>query len=383
MVSASPDFSGHVLVVDDLPANVKLLAMILKLEGFEVSTAASGSEALQLIETRAPDVVLLDVMMPEMDGFETCRRIREKPETRQLPVVMVTALQEVADRVRALDVGADDFLSKPVEEVEVVARVKSLVRAKRNRDELERAYADLRRAEELRDSLTQMLVHDLRTPLTAVLVSLDLLGSEHAGALNSNQKELVAISARGGGNLLRLVNELLDVAKLESHQMNLNWTQVSVAELWEEALGEVAPLIKERSAEVERAEVSDSVMLPCDADLLRRVLVNLLSNALKFSPRRSQIALGADVEGETVQMWVRDNGVGIAAEHQSRIWDKFGQAETQRIEGNRVSTGLGLTFCKLVVEAHGGSIHLKSTPGLGSTFSFALPITARNGNKTP
>jgi signal transduction histidine kinase len=296
---------------------------------------------------------------------------------------MVTALQEVADRVRALDVGADDFLSKPVEEVEVVARVKSLVRAKRNRDELERAYADLRRAEELRDSLTQMLVHDLRTPLTAVLVSLDLLGSEHAGALNSNQKELVAISARGGGNLLRLVNELLDVAKLESHQMNLNWTQVSVAELWEEALGEVAPLIKERSAEVERAEVSDSVMLPCDADLLRRVLVNLLSNALKFSPRRSQIALGADVEGETVQMWVRDNGVGIAAEHQSRIWDKFGQAETQRIEGNRVSTGLGLTFCKLVVEAHGGSIHLKSTPGLGSTFSFALPITARNGNKTP
>ncbi len=373
MIFDTSNSSGHILVVDDLPANVKLLATILKLEGFEVSTAAGGSEALQLIENHAPDVVLLDVMMPEMDGFEVCRRIRQSAATRHLPVVMVTALQEVADRVQALDAGADDFLSKPVDEVEVVARVKSLVRAKQGRDELERAYADLRRSEEWRDSLTQMLVHDLRTPLTAVLVSLELLANEHTGALNPDQKDLVSISMSGGGNLLRLVNEILDVAKLESGQMKLELSVVSLASLAETALGQVMSLVKDRQAQVEREWDADLAKVRCDADLVQRVLVNLLSNALKFSPARSVIAVGARVEGQEMHVWVRDNGYGIAPEQQRRIWDKFGQAENRR-EASQVSTGIGLTFCKLVVEAHGGRVDVESALGQGSTFRFFLPL---------
>ncbi|HEX9995507.1 MAG TPA: response regulator [Abditibacterium sp.] len=368
---------GHVLVVDDLPTNVKLLATILKLEGFRISTAGSGIEALQFIENAAPDdspdVVLLDVMMPEMDGFETCQRIRNNPATLQLPVVMVTALRETFDRVKALDAGADDFLTKPVEEIEVIARVKSLVRAKRGRDELERAYAELRRAEELRESLTQMLVHDLRTPLTAVLVSLDMLGRAQTGALNPSQKELVAISTRGGGSLLALINDLLDVAKLESGQMNLDWRAVSIEELAENALREVAPLVGSRDAQIERHWAPNLVPTLADTHLVKRVLVNLLSNALKFSPLRSTISIGAHQIGSELQFWVRDNGYGIAPEHQKLIWDKFGQAEARRKDA-RVSTGLGLTFCKLVVEAHGGVIGLDSEVGKGSTFYFSLPL---------
>ena len=370
---------GHVLVVDDLPANVKLLATILKLEGFQVSTAASGGEALQCLETDRPDVVLMDVMMPEMDGFEACRRIRENPETRYLPVVMVTALQETADRVQALEAGADDFLTKPVEETEVVARVHSLVRAGRARAELERAYAELQRAEDLRDSLTQMLVHDLRTPLTAVLVSLEMLGREQLGTLNTSQKELVAISARGGGSLLALINELLDVAKLESGQMSLNLTPISVEERAEAALGEIASLLESRDATIERDFAPDLALTFADADLMRRVLVNLLSNALKFSPPRCSIRIGAQNDGDNLQISVSDNGYGIAPEHQKLIWDKFGQAKARR-ENSRVSTGLGLTFCKLVIEAHGGQISLESAPGQGSTFRFTLPIKAISEN---
>jgi two-component system sensor histidine kinase/response regulator len=374
--STSP---GHILVVDDLPANAKLLAMILKLEGFEVSTAAGGLEALHIIEERSPDVVLLDAMMPGIDGFETCRRIRAASATQHLPVVIVTALHEVSDRVRALEAGADDFIAKPVEEIEVVARVRSLVRAKRGRDELEQAYDHLRRAEGLRDSLTQMLVHDLRTPLTALLVSLDILGGEQAGPLNDFQKNLVTISSRSGGNLMNLINDLLDVARLENGQMTLNLGSADFSSLAEAALGEVAPLVRDREAQIEREWAVDLPLIEVDSNLIRRVLVNLLSNSLKFSPQKGKIAVGAEcvTEGEEkfLKVWVQDNGFGITPEHHERIWDKFAQAEAR--QGNsRVSTGLGLTFCKLVVEVHGGRIGLESEVGKGSTFHFILPLTA-------
>jgi two-component system sensor histidine kinase/response regulator len=367
---------GHVLVVDDLPANAKLLAMILKLQGFEVSTAAGGLEALQVIEESSPDVVLLDAMMPGIDGFETCRRIRESA-TPHLPVVIVTALHEVSDRVRALEAGADDFIAKPVEEIEVVARVRSLVRAKRGRDELEQAYDQLRRAEGLRDSLTQMLVHDLRTPLTALLVSLDILGGGQAGPLNEFQKNLVTISSRSGSNLMNLVNDLLDVAKLENGQMTLNLDSVAIPDLAEAALSEVAPLVNDREAEIEREWATDLPTIRVDANLIRRVMVNLLSNSLKFSPQRGKIEIGAECATEGTQkflkIWVRDNGYGITPEHHERIWDKFAQAEAR--QGNsRLSTGLGLTFCKLVVEEHAGKIGVESELGKGSTFHFLLPL---------
>jgi signal transduction histidine kinase len=367
-----------ILVVDDLPANARLLSMILKLQGFQVSTAASGPEALQRIAENAPDVVLLDVMMPGMDGFETCQRIRANPATANLAVVMVTALQEVSDRVKALEVGADDFITKPVDEVEVVARVKSLVRAKRARDDMERAYAELRRSEDLRDNLTQMLVHDLRTPLTGLLVSLDVLQSEQAGPLNDFQGELVSISKRSGGNLLKLINDILDVAKLECGQMSLSFSEFSFSSVAEEALLEVVPLVNERQSPIDREWEGDGPLLTADAGLIQRILVNLLSNALKFSLQKGHIEVGCknvfDDDGTVVmqRVWVKDHGRGIPPEHHDRIWDKFGQSEN-RHESNRVSTGLGLTFCKLAVEVHGGHIGLESTLGQGSTFYFTLP----------
>ena len=377
-----PEYSGRVLVVDDIPANVRLLSGILKVAGYEVVTAGGGEEGLRQVEATSPDVVLLDVMMPDMDGFEVCRRIKANPANSWLPVVIVTALQETADRVAAIEAGADDFLTKPVDEVEVEARVKSLVRVKRQRDDLENAYKELRRAEAMRDGLAAMMVHDLRTPLTAILGSLETMRMAEP---NEFQLELLDICSRSSNRLLSIVNDLLDVSKMENGEMKLMRTPIQITDLINDSLDQIAPRqgdkrITRYEREIELAiELSENLpVLQADYDLLSRVIINLVGNAIKFEPRKGTVTSSAVCDSSTpgvpsVLFKVRDNGPGVSLEDQERIFDKFGQVESN-LQGRRLSTGLGLTFCKLAVEAHGGKIWIESTPGEGSHFYFSIPV---------
>jgi signal transduction histidine kinase len=380
--------AGCILIVDDLPANVRLLAGILKVAGYEVVTAANGPQALDQVKTAAPDVVLLDVMMPDMDGFEVCRRIKAQPSSAFLPVVMVTALHDTADRVSAIEAGADDFLTKPVDDVEVVARVRSLVRIKRQRDSLDNAYQDLQRSESMRDSLTAMLVHDLRTPLTAILGSLEMLRSGQIGDLDQLQQEIVEIGTRSSHRLLALINDLLDVNKMESGKMTLRRSYVDPGQIVDAALEQIAFLSGGNSVAITRELPDGLPRLHADEDLLRRVIINLLGNAIKFTRSPGNVIITADTvaaeqnghgvnSGQSLLLSVRDNGIGIPLEDQTRIFEKFGQVES-RDAGHKMSTGLGLTFCKLAVEAHGGRIWVESVPGEGSTFHFTVPLNGSN-----
>jgi len=384
----TPSRPGRVLLVDDVPANVRLLAGILKIEGFDIASATNGPDALTLLhgeEGQGVDVVLLDVMMPEMDGFEVCRRIRQNPQTLSLPVVMVTALQDAPDRVRALEAGADDFLTKPVEETEVVARVRSLVRARRDRQELANAYQDLKAAEEMRQFLAQMLVHDLRTPLTTVLASLEMLQTGTAGQLSEIQQEIAEMCAQSGKHLLSLVNELLDISKLESGEMHLNREPLEPLALLQGAATHLEGQARFYTTTIQIEVAPDLPPLLADEDLLRRVLINLLGNALKFGDRKHPVIMSVqnaetseEDEGETqgaLLFSVRDYGEGIAPADQERIFSKFAQAQDRHNQNRGSSTGLGLTFCKLAVEAHGGRIWVESVLKQGSTFFFSIPLS--------
>jgi len=258
-----------------------------------------------------------------------------------------------------------------------------LLQAARGNRALERAISDLKRAETLRDNLSQMLVHDLRTPLTTLLGPLQLLESQTLGPLDPIQKEVVSMSAQSGERLLGMVNGLLDISKLEAGELKLRRTQFSVSEVFENARRHA-----KRDDDTSTAPIlcePTTLQMFADGDLIERVLINLLGNALKFTPPDGQVTLratsvhapilitGAAVAQSAIRIEVEDTGEGIPADHLERIFDKFGQVET-RENGRKASTGLGLTFCKLAIEAHGGTIGVRSQVGQGSTFWVELPM---------
>lgn len=372
---------GLLLVVDDIEQNRDLLARRLERLGHEVVTAGDGPEALGLLAGGGFDLVLLDIMMPGMDGYEVLRRIKEDSELRHTPVLMVSALDENDSVIRCIELGAADYLNKPVDPVLLRARVGACLRDKRAYDreaglfeELQRNYKRLQELERLRDDLTSMIVHDLRTPLTSLLSGLQTLPM--LGDLNPDQAEFVGIAVEGGKTLLSMINDLLDIDKMESGSLVLEYGALRPADLVERALAQVAMLAKNKGLALAAELAPDLPAFEGDEDKLRRTLVNLLGNALKFTNKGS-VTVGARRApadpANVLQFYVRDTGEGIPREAFGRIFEKFGQVEDRKA-GRKNSTGLGLTFCKMAVEAHGGVIGVESEMGVGSTFSFTIPV---------
>ena len=246
-----------------------------------------------------------------------------------------------------------------------------LLQAARRNRALERAVAGLKRSETLRDNLSQMLVHDLRTPLTTLLGPLQLLEAERLGPLDSVQKEVVSMSAQSGQRLLGMVNGLLDISKLEAGELKLHRETFALGDVLRCAQSEVRREDDTSTAPV-KLDAPDDLKLCADRDLIERVVINLLGNALKFTPADGLVSLRAFELPSVVRVEVEDTGAGIPSQYLERIFDKFGQVET-RGSGHKSSTGLGLTFCKLAVEAHGGTIGVRSEVGRGSVFWFEVP----------
>ena len=244
-----------------------------------------------------------------------------------------------------------------------------LWRAARQNRQLQSAYQEIKRAEAMRDNLTAMLVHDLRTPLTGLLTPLQMLESEMLGPLDESQREVVQISNRSGQRLLGMVNALLDVSKMEAGEFTVRRQTIDVEPLLARVIQIARPLQDGQGATI--IAHCHQKTVSADPDLLERILINLLGNALKFTPHDGQITLTAAPKNNKTRFAVADDGPGIAPEFQGKIFDKFGQVENRQA-GAKVSTGLGLTFCKLAVEAHGGEIGVISEVGVGSEFWFEI-----------
>ena len=353
-----------ILLVDDMPPVLEALAALLETEGCEIRMANDGQEALAAVAERPPDLILLDVMMPGMDGFEVAQRLKSDRRWRHIPIVLVTALDSTADLVRALEAGADEFLSKPVNGLELRARVRSMLRIKRQYDELE---ASLR----LREDLANMIAHDMRTPLTIILGTAEDL-EEAQGLppdLRASCEGLRAQAKRLNGYLV----DMLLLAKMEAGQLLLNCALTDLRELAQAAETNYRRLIEGRG----RRLVTDLPARPCpvnlDSRLYGRVLDNLLSNALKFSPAGGTVSLQVTEDpADAGRVWLRvaDQGPGIPAEHRQQIFEKFKIVDLK--QHGLTQIGLGLAFCKLVVEAHGDRVYVEENSPQGAVFTIEI-----------
>ena len=316
--------------------------------------------------------------MPEMDGFEVCRRIKGDQKLRNIPVIMLTALTAREDRIRGIEAGAEEFLSKPFDQSEALARIKMLLKVKgldddrqRAEEALQKSNDRLRELEALRDSLVHMVIHDLRNPLTAIAMFASLLDEAERERLSEKGREHVGLIIKSTDVLIEMINSMLDVSKMESGQMELNLATCDLGALAREVVSRLEALKGER--QIALALPGQPVLVRGDAQLLSRLVQNLVGNALKFVPvATGRVDIGLSAGEGRVRCTVRDNGPGIPPEHQEKVFDKFWQA-TARQQGFVYSSGLGLTFCKMVVEAHGGRIGVESEVGAGSTFWFELP----------
>jgi signal transduction histidine kinase len=360
----------NVIVVDDTPANLQLLTGMLKERGYKVRPVPSGKLALQAAKNDPPDLILLDIMMPEMDGYEVCERLKADEKLREISVIFISALNETMDKVKAFGVGGVDYVTKPFHFEEVNARVSTHLELQRQRRRLKENYEQLRRLEELRDNLVHMVVHDLRNPLTGISGFLDLTLALEKETLTEDGLEYLQTAKRSTKAVIDMVSAVLDVSKMEAGEMKLHLVECDLVRIAADLMSDMQSLKEAREMILNAPPVPVTVV--ADKDLILRVIQNLLGNALKFTPSDGWIRLGIEPDENRVCVRVWDNGPGIPPEYQERIFEKFGQVEA-RANRQKHSTGLGLTFCKLAVEAHGGSVGVESEVDKGSTFWFVLP----------
>jgi signal transduction histidine kinase len=390
MVEPSGEAGALVLVADDVPANVELLFDQLNTLGYRTIAAYDGPSAVAACFEHNPDICILDVSMPAGDlgvdtrstGFEVCRRIKRDPRTSRIPVIFVTAMNDTTDRVRGIEAGGDDFLTKPHNRLVLGARVRSLLRLKAATDALENSYRKLRELEKVRDDLMKMIVHDLKSPLTSVLATLELLIDGDFGELSHEQRRAVGDAEGKAEDLLALIEDILEVARIEEAAVTLTRTPIAPAALLSELQHEWQHRFQQEHTVTSIRIDDDTPVFYADKGLLKRVFSNLIQNAVTHSSRPIELTMTARKSSDAILFTVTDNGPGIPPEYHEVIFRKFGQvaqgANTPRVR----SSGLGLTFCKLVVDLHGGMIWVKSHEGEGSSFYIQLPLGSEGNVET-
>ena len=381
MPESSVDMPPLILVADDVPANVELLFDQLHTLGYRTIAAEDGPSAVVSCATYKPDLCILDVSMPagslgvddRSTGFEVCRRIKRDPRTARIPVIFVTALNDTTDRVKAIEAGGDDFLTKPHNRLILGARVRSLLKLKAATDALEQSYRKLRELEKVRDDLMKMIVHDLKTPLTAVLATLEMVIDGDFGGVTEEQRRALSDAEGKAEDLLGLIEDLLEIARIEEGMIVLQPTPIAPGAFLAEVVHEWSLRFQQEGAKASVDVADDTPVFEADKALLKRVMSNLVQNALTHTPHAVTLSFHARKDGDGVLFTVADDGPGIPPEYHEVIFRKFEQVKAPTVPRVR-SSGLGLAFCKLVADAHGGRIWVQSAEGRGSAFHLALPV---------
>lgn len=361
----------QILSIDDVEDNLILVKRILETQGYEVESATNGKMALEKIAIAEPDLILLDISMPEMDGYELTKIIRNNVKLSYIPILLITGFDE-ASAVEGLDAGADDFIRKPFDIEELLARVRSLLRLKHSIDDQKRMLRQ-------REDFVSRLTHDLRTPLVAADRMLNIFLQETFCPLSTEMKQAITTMIRSNQNLITMVNTLLEVYRFEDGKKTLNIGLCNLTTILSEIVTELQPLATEKNLTLklntQELNQIDTEQQPGtikgDELELRRIFSNIIGNAIKFTDVGSvEISISESTSPDENQVIIKvvDTGYGIALEDQTRIFERFRQGKHKRS-----GSGLGLHLTNLLVQAHKGKIEVNSQPGKGSTFTVKLP----------
>ncbi len=365
---------GKVLIVDDMPDNLNILMIFLKTQGYQVFQSKNGEKALEIAYQERPDIILLDVMMPGIDGFETCRRLKESEITKHIPVIFMTALSDTEHKIKGFEIGAVDYIGKPFQYQEVLARVKTHVTFYQQRKEIEalreqdRIYYE--NLSQVKDELMRTASHDLKSPLGNIMTSIFLL-QDHISTDDEQGQLLIQTVQRGADRMLNLITELLDVARIEAGY-DLNQSDVNICYLLQQMIQEHRATAGEKQITLTCQCEQTDITLHIDEPLMSRALQNLISNAVKYTPEGGQVTVIAHTTDDNVELKVIDTGLGIPEDALPQLFDKFYRVNNARhLKEN--GTGLGLNIVQTIVEQHAGTIQVESILGEGSTFTIALP----------
>ena len=360
-----------ILVVDDVMSNVLLLKILLTNEQFQVITCSNGNSCLELARTEHPDLILLDVMMPDISGFDTCSELRKDEETKDIPVIFLTALNNPADLVHGFQVGGNDFLTKPFNREELVMRVMhqiSLVAAKRI---IVSQNIELRRTISNRDKMYSVIAHDLRSPMASIRMVLNLLvNAIPPETIGQELFDLIDKANRESEETHDLLDNLLKWTKSQTGRLNVVLQEFDLAEVVPGVV-DIFVMIAETKHIKLNLNIEEGVEVNADKDMLKTVIRNFISNAIKFSNENSTIDISVKNEAPMARISVRDHGVGISAD---RIATLFSDGKTTYGTANEEGSGLGLQLCKDFAVKNGGDVEVTSIEGEGSTFSVLVPL---------
>jgi signal transduction histidine kinase len=385
-----PGDDASVLVVDDNPANLDLLAQILGARGYRVRAVPSGAMALSSARLSPPDLILLDIKMPDLDGYATCQALKAEAATRDIPVIFISALDEAWDKVKAFQAGGSDYLTKPFYAEEVLVRARHQILLRRLQASLQERSASLAAANlellelgKFKERFTAMVVHDLRSPLTSIGVILEALPLQADPAA---RERLAGLGQQALRNLLDLVNNLMEVSRGTEREIQVQAEPVRLPDLVQWAREAFLPQLEARRLRLDLAVAPDLPVLQADPKLVQRAVGNLVGNAIKFTPVGGEIGLhvgvlacyGVEERRSWLALSVKDSGRGIPEQELPFIFDPFHQV---RVKDGNAGFGLGLAIVQRIMAAHRGRATVQSREGAGSTFTllFPLPETGAGG----
>jgi len=363
---------GKVLIVDDMATNIKILGMGIR-QDFDVLIATNGEKALQIARGNPrPDIILLDIVMPGIDGFEVCRQLKEDPETRDIPVVFITAKCDEQTERKGFEAGGVDYIVKPFSVPVVRARVRTQWQLKRQRDDLARMAKKMEELNQTKNRFLGTAAHDLRNPLVSIRGMADIMRQGIVGGVTDEQTEMLDTIHDAAHTMVNMVNDLLDVAVIESGKFDLNLERTDLSELIRNRIRLMKHIADQKSMtlDVQLHTLPECIL---DRDRIIQVFDNLYGNAIKFSPQGSTVSLYLGIRDEYAMLEVRDEGPGIRKEDQSRLFGAFQKLGT-KTTGGEASTGLGLSIVKKIVEAHQGKVEIQSEEGKGTVMRVMIPL---------